>query len=102
MPSHFVRDPAITEARLPQIIDFIDNPTDTDGTRNKQAVPRTRQRGFFVPVIYRIGRVERRNTTPVCAGNMPGASCLALVDTRLPATNWRLLTKINKEGICHA
>ena len=87
---------------ISRFIDFIAKSADTEGTRILQAVPRTRQRGFFVPMFYRIGRVERRNTIPACAGNMPGAACRALVDTRLPATNWKSLTKTYKEGMPHA
>lgn len=43
------------------------------------------------PASFEYGRVERRqyNTRK---GNMPGASYQALVETRLPATNWCRLT----------
>lgn len=41
------------------------------------------------------GRVERRNTRPPYGGNRPGATVCALVETRLPATNWNLPTTKN-------
>jgi len=67
-------------------------------TRKHKAELRTRQScGFFVPVIY--GRVERRNTIPAFAGNMPGATLCALVDTRLPIKHWKPPTKNTKEVI---
>jgi len=48
------------------------------------------------PASY--GRVERRNTRPH-RGNRPGAPLQALVETRLPSTQWWLnLTKTVKEA----
>lgn len=70
----------------------------TGVTKIPKAALRTRQScGFFMPVIY--GRVERRNKIPVDSGNMPGVSFGTLVDTRLPATNWKSLTEIQKEAL---
>jgi len=76
------------------------------GTRNtkrtpapdSQAVFLRLKKGAFQPVY---GRVERRqyNTRK---GNMPGAALCALVETRLPATNWFPFNTKNTKEAYHA
>lgn len=76
------------------------------GTRNIQRLSAPDSLAVFLcpkngtPAPFN-GRVERRqyNTRK---GNMPGATVYALVETRLPATNWESLNTKNIQEAYHA